>query len=45
MTTLAETAPKFVAMAHQIVWCTTATVDASGGAPGGTALITFTGTQ
>ncbi|MEM1232123.1 MAG: pyridoxamine 5'-phosphate oxidase family protein [Pseudomonadota bacterium] len=28
MTALAEIAPKFVAMAHQIVWCTAATVDA-----------------
>ncbi len=27
MTTLAEIAPKFIAMAHQIVWCTAATVD------------------
>ena len=30
MATLNETAPAFVEMAHQIVWCTTATVDASG---------------
>ena len=30
MTTLNEIAPKFVAMAHQIVWCTAATVDAKG---------------
>lgn len=28
MATLQEVAPKFVAMAHQIVWCTVATVDA-----------------
>lgn len=28
MSSLTEVAPKFVAMAHQIVWCTTATVDA-----------------
>lgn len=30
MTTLAETAPAFVEMAHRIVWCTVATVDAGG---------------
>ena len=30
MTTLEDIAPKFVAMAHQIVWCTAATVDAKG---------------
>ena len=30
MTTLAVIAPKFVAMAHQIVWCTAATVDEHG---------------
>ena len=30
MATLAEIAPKFVEMAHQIVWCTVATVDAKG---------------
>lgn len=30
MTTLADLAPDFVAMAHQIVWCTAATVDARG---------------
>ena len=30
MNTLPETAPAFVAMAHQIVWCSAATVDASG---------------
>ena len=29
-TTLADIAPPFVAMAHRIVWCTTATVDAEG---------------
>lgn len=28
MSSLTEVAPKFVAMAHQIVWCTAATVDA-----------------
>ena len=28
--TLAEVAPKFIAMAHQIVWCTVATVDPRG---------------
>ncbi len=27
MSTLAEVAPKFLEMAHQIVWCTAATVD------------------
>ncbi|HEX5691851.1 MAG TPA: pyridoxamine 5'-phosphate oxidase family protein [Roseiflexaceae bacterium] len=30
MTELAETAPAFVEMAHRIVWCTVATVDAQG---------------
>ncbi|HSG90242.1 MAG TPA: pyridoxamine 5'-phosphate oxidase family protein [Pseudomonadales bacterium] len=30
MTPLSEIAPKFVAMAHRIVWCTAATVDAKG---------------
>ena len=30
MSTLAETAPAFVSMAHQIVWCSAATVDAGG---------------
>ena len=30
MATLADVAPKFVEMAHQIVWCTAATVDAQG---------------
>lgn len=30
MTELASIAPAFVAMAHRIVWCTVATVDASG---------------
>lgn len=30
MTTLAEIAPKFVTMAHEIVWCSAATVDPSG---------------
>lgn len=30
MNTLTETAPAFVEMAHRIVWCTTATVDAQG---------------
>lgn len=30
MSTLAETAPAFVAMAHQIVWCAAATVDGRG---------------
>lgn len=30
MATLTEIAPKFVAMAHQIVWCTVATVDTRG---------------
>ncbi|MEM1436868.1 MAG: pyridoxamine 5'-phosphate oxidase family protein, partial [Pseudomonadota bacterium] len=30
MTPLAEIAPKFIAMAHEIVWCTVATVDAKG---------------
>lgn len=30
MSTLAEIAPKFVEMAHQIVWCTAATVDVKG---------------
>lgn len=30
MTTLAEVAPKFIAMAHQIIWCTVATVDPQG---------------
>ena len=30
MSTLAEVAPKFVAMAHQIVWCSVATVDPNG---------------
>ena len=30
MTTLAEIAPKFLEMAHQIVWCTAASVDPSG---------------
>lgn len=30
MSTLADTAPAFVEMAHRIVWCVTATVDASG---------------
>ena len=30
MTDLAEIAPKFVSMAHQIVWCTVATVDPQG---------------
>jgi hypothetical protein len=30
MNTLAETAPAFVEMAHQIVWCTVATVDSHG---------------
>ncbi len=30
MTILAEAAPKFIAMAHQIVWCTVATVDRQG---------------
>ncbi|MEE4301864.1 MAG: hypothetical protein V2J24_20675 [Pseudomonadales bacterium] len=30
MATLEEIAPKFVHMAHQIVWCTAATVDAKG---------------
>ena len=30
MSTLAETAPAFVAMAHKIVWCTVATVDPDG---------------
>lgn len=29
-TTLAEIAPSFIEMAHQIVWCTAATVDAKG---------------
>jgi len=30
MSTLNEVAPKFLAMAHQIVWCTVATVDPKG---------------
>ncbi len=30
MNTLSETAPAFVAMAHRIVWCSAATVDAKG---------------
>lgn len=30
MTTLSEIAPRFVQMAHEIVWCTVATVDARG---------------
>ena len=30
MNSLAETAPAFVAMAHRIVWCGVATVDANG---------------
>ena len=30
MTPLADIAPSFVAMAHQIVWCSAATVDAQG---------------
>lgn len=30
MSTLAETAPAFVEMAHRIVWCSVATVDARG---------------
>lgn len=30
MTTLAEIAPPFVAMAHRIVWCSAATVDPAG---------------
>lgn len=30
MSNLAEVAPKFVAMAHQIVWCSVATVDPAG---------------
>lgn len=30
MSTLAETAPDFVAIAHRIVWCTVASVDGSG---------------
>jgi hypothetical protein len=30
MTQLAEVAPAFVEMAHQIVWCTVATVDSKG---------------
>lgn len=30
MTTLAQIAPKFIAMAHQIVWCSAATVDKQG---------------
>jgi hypothetical protein len=30
MTTLAEVAPAFVKMAHEIVWCSVATVDAQG---------------
>lgn len=30
MNTLAETAPAFVEMAHQIVWCSAATVDTKG---------------
>ncbi len=30
MNTLAETAPAFMEMAHQIVWCTVATVDSHG---------------
>ncbi len=30
MTALAEIAPKFVEMAHQIVWCTVASVDSKG---------------
>ncbi len=30
MNTLIEVAPAFVEMAHRIVWCTTATVDAKG---------------
>lgn len=30
MNTLGETAPAFVEMAHRIVWCTAATVDAQG---------------
>ncbi len=29
MSSLTDVAPKFVAMAHQIVWCTAATVDSS----------------
>ena len=30
MNSLAETAPAFVEMAHQIIWCTVATVDTKG---------------
>jgi len=30
MSTLAQVAPEFVAMAHEIVWCAAATVDARG---------------
>jgi hypothetical protein len=30
MSTITEVAPAFVAMAHQIVWCSAATVDAEG---------------
>ena len=30
MTTLVEIAPPFVKMAHEIVWCTAATVDRKG---------------
>ena len=30
MADLKETAPKFIEMAHQIVWCSAATVDSSG---------------
>lgn len=30
MNTLSETAPKFVEMAHQIVWCSAASVDKNG---------------
>ncbi len=30
MTNLADIAPKFIEMAHQIIWCTAATVDTKG---------------